>query len=108
MKGQETFKDGETESHIDIDVPPTPQRNEEERFSVQLGAPSGGAFLTDETTCNVRVHNDIMHGKISFPDERIDAKQSEEVVEVPLIRSQRTEGKKQYLLFKASINLLYL
>ena len=33
MEGQETFKDGETESHIEIELSETPQKTEIETFT---------------------------------------------------------------------------
>ena len=32
MHGHETFKDGEKESHINIDLPRSPQKSEKENF----------------------------------------------------------------------------
>ncbi|XP_077973499.1 uncharacterized protein LOC120348632 isoform X2 [Styela clava] len=93
MQGQEKFNDGETESHIEINPPAGPQENDQETFKVVLGQPIGGAFLTGECECSVSVENDVPYSYISFADELCEVQQSHEHIELPLIRSKRTEGR---------------
>nr|XP_039274738.1 uncharacterized protein LOC120348632 isoform X3 [Styela clava] len=93
MQGQEKFNDGETESHIEINPPAGPQENDQETFKVVLGQPIGGAFLTGECECSVSVENDVPYSYISFADELCEVQQSQEHIELPLIRSKRTEGR---------------
>lgn len=93
MHGHETFKDGETESHIKIELPTAPQQSRKETFTVALGQPSGGSTLHDLTECRVNVTHDVMCGKIEFEKSVVKVVQTDGDVIVPLKRSFYTEGK---------------
>lgn len=50
-------------------------------------------MLCGETRCDVVVYNDVVPGIISFADNEVKVKQSDENIKIPVIRSQRTSGK---------------
>nr|XP_018671881.1 G-protein coupled receptor 98-like isoform X2 [Ciona intestinalis] len=93
LHGQETFRDGEDESHIEIEMPEVSQEQGAETFSVILGHPTGGASLSGDTECQVTVDNDVVPAVVGFEKESIVMKQSEEVVTIPIVRSGRIDGK---------------
>jgi len=94
MSGQETFKDGETESTIQISIPSSPRESETDNFNIVLGYPTGGAGLSeDATTCNVSVANNVPFSVISFIKEQVQVAQSSEELEIPVQRAQNMTGK---------------
>lgn len=67
-------------------------------FRVVLGQPLGGAFLTGDSECAVNIENDVPYAHISFQDEVCEVKQSDKVLTLPVTRSKRTEGIKNFQL----------
>jgi hypothetical protein len=94
LKGVETFKDGEDDSTIEIELPKQPTDADSATFTVTLKDPSGAAQLTSQTTCVVHVMYDVMSGVVGFSDaESYVIKQSEEKLKVKVERSGCKDGK---------------
>ena len=98
LKGVETFKDGEDDSHIEIDLPQDPTDEDVASFIVRLGEPTGAAVLSELSSCQVNVHYDVMFSYLTFNDtETITVRQTQESVEIPVIRKGSNSGKNIHL-----------
>ena len=99
LKGVEMFKDGEEESHIEIDLPNSPQEADSSSFMVQLGTPTGAAQLSDDSSCQVSVTYNIPFNIIGFPRKlRIKSRQSDGSINIPVTRKGSSEGMFSYIV----------
>lgn len=93
LSGVETFSPGEEVSHITIKLDQRPNELVQQNFVIHLTQPkSVYATLDDVTACDVTLVHDVALAQVDFGSERIEAKQSEGEVRVPVERSCQPQG----------------
>ena len=98
MKGVEMFRDGEEESHIEVELPQQAQDEDSASFIIKLHDPTGAAKLGETPTCTVNVVFDVKSGIVGFTSKAaIKVKQSANNLSIPVARSGSKQGKIAFL-----------